>query len=85
MFWILALAAALYLFYKWATANNDYFKIKGVPYAEPTFLLGSNGNMFLQKRSLPVIVMKMYNDRKSERLDLVTSQTSNDEKIFGIL
>ena len=67
MFWILALAAALYLFYKWATANNDYFKNKGVPYAEPTFLLGSNGNMFLQKRSLPEIVMKMYNDRKSER------------------
>jgi hypothetical protein len=60
IFW-LGVAAAAFLFYKWATATYDYFEKRGVKFIKPTFLIGSNSNMFLNKMSLPDIVKKWYN------------------------
>lgn len=61
------IVAALYLFYKWVTANYDYFEKKGVPFAKPVFLFGSNINMIFNKLSLPEVVEKWYNELKHER------------------
>lgn len=62
-----AIAAAAYLFYKWAIANNDYFEKKGVPFHKPAFLLGANTNLFYNKKSLPDLVDMWYHERRSEK------------------
>jgi hypothetical protein len=56
----LGVAAAAFLFYKWATNNNDYFEKRGVKFMKPTFLLGSHATMFFEKKSLPDMVCKWY-------------------------
>lgn len=59
--WCLVIAAA-YLFYKWAVANEGYFAERGVAFIKPVFLIGSNSNMFIDKKSLPDVIKKWYND-----------------------
>lgn len=34
-------AIIVYIFYKWATKNNNYFKANGLKYMKPTFLVGN--------------------------------------------
>lgn len=58
----LGVAAAAFLFYKWATSTYDYFEKRGVKFLKPRFLMGSNSNMFVNKLSLPEIVQKWYSD-----------------------
>ena len=61
------LVLAAYLFYKWATSNNDFFKKKRIPFVKPVFLLGSSAHMFIKKSSLPDLVQKLYDDFKDEK------------------
>jgi cytochrome P450 family 9 len=67
MFFWFGVIAVAYLFYKWAVANNDYFEKRGVAFLKPTILLGSNFNLFFNKKSLPDTVKNWYNDSKMRK------------------
>jgi len=62
------------LFYRHCTKQFNFFKIRGIPYAEPSFPFGSNNakEMLLGERNFFVL----------ER-DLAESETFKNEKIFG--
>lgn len=62
-----AIAALAYLFYKWVIQNYDYFEKRGVAFAKPVFLFGSNINMFFNKKAIPEIVEDWYEDLKNEK------------------
>lgn len=68
IFW-LALAVAAYLFYKWGMSNYDYFEKRGVKFLKPVFLLGSNTNMFHNKKSLTEMIQNWYTnaDTRNEK------------------
>lgn len=51
-----------YAFYKWATANNDYFKNKGIPFKKPTFLIGNSANLLFRKTSAQENLLEHYNN-----------------------
>lgn len=51
-----------YAFYKWATANDDYFKKKGIPFKKPTFLIGNSGNLLFRKKSAQDNLLEHYNN-----------------------
>jgi hypothetical protein len=61
-----AIGICLFLFYKWATSNNNYFLDKGVKFVKPTFLLGSNSNFVTQKKSMPEVISMMYQEFSKE-------------------
>lgn len=62
-----ALAAILFLIYKLATAKNDYFEKKGIPFMKPKFLVGSRSDMVLRNRSMPEVVMEWYNEFRNDK------------------
>ncbi|KAI8046838.1 hypothetical protein M5D96_003052 [Drosophila gunungcola] len=53
-------AIAFGFFYRWATANNDFFKNKGLPYAKPILYFGNMYEMFLRRKSMFDIVCDLY-------------------------
>ena len=59
--WIVLVGAAAYFFYKWAIANNKYFKERKVPYLEPHFLIGGSWELMRKKVTLPESILKLYN------------------------
>lgn len=65
MFVYLGVAAVFYLFYKWWTADYDYFVKKGVSYNKPTF--SSLIALFIAKKSLPEFIEDWYNEFKNEK------------------
>ena len=52
----------IYLFYKWGTKYNNYFKDLGIPYMKPVFLLGSNSNMITRRAAISNLLVKWYNE-----------------------
>ncbi|XP_065372226.1 probable cytochrome P450 9f2 [Calliphora vicina] len=58
---IILLAAAAVLFYRWATKNNDYFKKRNLPYDKPAFLLGSGKETLFGTKSVFNILCELYN------------------------
>lgn len=58
---------ALYLLYKWAVKNNDYFEKQGIPYVKPWPLVGSNFEMFFKKTPFVTFLMDSYNQYKHEK------------------
>ncbi|XP_017041063.1 probable cytochrome P450 9f2 [Drosophila ficusphila] len=54
------LAIAFALFYRWATANNDFFKDRGIPYEKPTLYFGNMADMFLRKKAMFDVVCNLY-------------------------
>jgi cytochrome P450 family 9 len=67
LFTLTAIGVCFYLFYKWATANNDYFVAKGVKFTKPIFLLGSNASIVTQKQSLVEMATSAYNAFPAEK------------------
>lgn len=67
MFLYVGVAIIAFLFYKWATANYDFFEKRGIPFAKPVFLLGSNKHMFINKKSMMDAVVGWYNEMKHEK------------------
>nr|AAL68260.1 RE06354p [Drosophila melanogaster] len=53
-------AIATALFYRWASANNDFFKDRGIAYEKPVLYLGNMAGMFLRKRAMLDIVCDLY-------------------------
>jgi cytochrome P450 family 9 len=62
-----AIGLFVYAFYKWATANNDYFIKKGLKFAKPYFLLGSSTTFVTQHLSMPEYVSQLYNEFPNEK------------------
>lgn len=60
-------AIAIVLFYRWAAANNGFFKDRGIPYAKPTLYFGNMGDMFLRKKAMFDIVCDLYSKGGSNK------------------
>ncbi|KAH8318734.1 hypothetical protein KR074_004616 [Drosophila pseudoananassae] len=56
------------LFYRWASANNDFFKNKNIPFAKPTLYFGNMAQMFLRKKSMFDVVCELYNKGGSNKV-----------------
>ncbi|KAH8391653.1 hypothetical protein KR200_008186 [Drosophila serrata] len=54
-------AIAFALFYRWATANNDFFKDRGLPFEKPLLYFGNMASMFFRKKAMFDIVCDLYN------------------------
>lgn len=55
------------LFYRWATANNDFFKNRNVPFAKPLVYFGNMSEMFFKKKSMFDVVCDLYNQGGSSK------------------
>lgn len=44
---VVVFSTFIYTFYKWATANNDYFEHRNLKYLKPRFLIGNIGEIYL--------------------------------------
>ena len=60
LLWVVAIALISYAFYKWATLNYDYFERRNVKYLKPMFLLGSTGDVILNKCTVVEFTQKLY-------------------------
>lgn len=58
---------ALYFFYKWATANYDFFKKQGIAFIKPLPLVGSNFELFFKKQPFVKGLMENYFKYKSDK------------------
>uniref|UniRef100_A0A1B0ACR9 Cytochrome P450 n=1 Tax=Glossina pallidipes TaxID=7398 RepID=A0A1B0ACR9_GLOPL len=67
---ILLLLLIIYLFHRWATANNDFFLKRGIPYKKPKILFGNMWNVILKRKSIVDIIVDLYNE--------------HDEPVYGI-
>ena len=63
---LVLLAVAGYLFYRWAVANNDFFEKRGVPYSKPTFLFGNFVKMVFRQKSMFDIFIDLYNESNAK-------------------
>lgn len=48
-------------FYRWITANNDFFAKRGIPYDKPAFLIGSFVDIFRKEKSMYDVIIDLYN------------------------
>lgn len=62
-----ALVAILFLIYKLATAKNDYFEKKGIPFSKPKFIVGSRSDFVWRNKSMPEVVMEFYNEFRNDK------------------
>jgi len=68
MWLVLILIAVLtFLFYKWSTANYDYFEKKGIAFKKPFPLIGSNANLILKKMSMAEALTTSYYELRDEK------------------
>lgn len=61
------MATVVFLVYKWATQNDQYFVKRGVPALKPSFLFGNSADFFTKKIDLIEFVKKLYNDYPCEK------------------
>lgn len=57
---VILLSVTLFAFYKWATANSDFFEKIGIPYDKPFPLFGSQKDLVLGKISMFENVIRLY-------------------------
>nr|XP_014086784.1 probable cytochrome P450 9f2 [Bactrocera oleae] len=55
----------LYIFYRWATANFDFFEKRGIPYDKPFPMFGSLTQITLRRSSIFHTIKDLYNKQKS--------------------
>ena len=55
-----AISLILYAFYKWATANNDYFERRNIKYLKPKFLIGNIAGAYFNKYTGAEFSEKLY-------------------------
>lgn len=66
-FFLYLIPVALYLFYKWATANYDFFSKQGIAFQEPWPLVGSNFGLIFKRKPFVESLMETYNKYKHEK------------------
>lgn len=54
-------ATALYVLYKWATLNNEYFVKREIPYLRPTFLVGNFVGLYMNRHNPMDFLISIYN------------------------
>lgn len=59
-FYISLVAAALYFFYRWYTADYDYFKKQNIDGPTPKFPFGNTPNAFTQKKNFLYDIDDIY-------------------------
>uniref|UniRef100_A0A1B0G7T9 Cytochrome P450 n=1 Tax=Glossina morsitans morsitans TaxID=37546 RepID=A0A1B0G7T9_GLOMM len=59
---ILLSCLIIYLFHRWATANNDFFLKRGIPHKKPKILFGNMWNLILKRKSIVDIIVDLYNE-----------------------
>lgn len=64
---IIALVLFAWVFYKWATENNDFFAKRGIPQMKPAFLVGNNSGALLRKFTVPEFAMHLYRQFPNEK------------------
>lgn len=64
---VIVLLGLSYMFYDWATANNNYFEARGIRQMTPRFLVGNNGGVYLQKYTVPEFAMRLYKQFPDEK------------------
>lgn len=57
----------IYGFYKWATLNHNYFKIRGIAHLKPNFIFGNTFGFFMRQYSLYDFIQKVYNAFPKEK------------------
>lgn len=57
----------LYLLYKWASLNHDYFEKQGIAFEKPFLLIGSEFFFFYKKHTLGLSMIENYNKYRNER------------------
>ncbi len=68
MFLVAILALVLiYLFYKWSISTFDYFEKQNIPFRKPYPLVGTNGNMITNSKSLMEMMPEFYNEFENEK------------------
>lgn len=60
LFALLAIIGLLYWIYKWATAHNDEFIQRGLPFEKPVPLFGNNIDLILNKKSFQLLMAEFY-------------------------
>jgi len=63
---LLVLVGALSAVYMWFQRNHSYWKRKGLPYVEPTPIIGNTLSVFKQTNSFGMYVSEVYNDPRME-------------------
>ncbi|XP_055301644.1 probable cytochrome P450 9f2 [Sitodiplosis mosellana] len=70
MFYALVLVGVmmLYIFYKWATANQNYFVQRNIKHLKPTFLLGNTAKLFTKRTSFAKWLNSVYYQYPNEKV-----------------
>uniref|UniRef100_A0A1A9W7C0 Cytochrome P450 n=1 Tax=Glossina brevipalpis TaxID=37001 RepID=A0A1A9W7C0_9MUSC len=63
---ILLIALVLYIFYRWATANNDFFSKRGIPHKKPKILFGNMAGLALRRTSIIDLIVDLYNEHDGQ-------------------
>lgn len=61
---------AIYLFYKWATANYDFFEKQEVAFIKPIPFFGSNFSLFFKKKPLVDTMLEEYHRFENEKWEI---------------
>lgn len=64
---VVCVSLSLYLLYRWARRNDDYFKNRGIPYIQPNLLLGTTGGLFFGRYNMMELSEFMYKALPNER------------------
>ncbi|KAL9896717.1 putative cytochrome P450 9f2 isoform 1-T1 [Glossina fuscipes fuscipes] len=63
---VLLFSFAIYLFYIWATVNNDFFVKRGIAYKKPVFMFGNMWELVLRRKSIIDIVVDLYSEHDGQ-------------------
>ncbi|KAG5671810.1 hypothetical protein PVAND_001985 [Polypedilum vanderplanki] len=58
---------AIYLIYKWSISTYDYFEKQGIPYNKPLPLIGSNRNLFFNRKTFIEVLHNWFYEFKDEK------------------
>lgn len=66
MFLIIGIVSVIFLLYKWITANNDYFKKRGIPF-KPADIFSTAFAMASNKKPITEWLVEWYNELEGEK------------------
>lgn len=79
---ILLLAGALAAIYFWCKYTFSYWKRKGLPYIEPTPIIGNTKEAFTLKRNFGLHLSDIYNDPQMKKEPVVGIYTFNQPALI---
>lgn len=70
LFYAIINGALLYIFYKWATQNNEYFVKRKLKHLEPKFLIGNLLGLFFKRHRPAEFMDSLYYRFPTEKYDI---------------